>query len=139
MLNVLTLAMQGTLRKGRFFLHVAVIVALASVLQGGNWSAIFVRLVLIAVQIGFVFFFESYKAWRYVSGKPHLNQRQLWRCFFVSSSILFVAFVGAAICFSVFAGNPNGLALLSPFLLAFMVTFSVLLYWESKYLDVDGA
>lgn len=78
-----------------------------------------------------VFLFELWKGWRAVTGKAPLGSAQLWKNFSYISMSLTVIYIGAAVCVAIFAGSPDGLALLFPLYSLILCSFALALFWES--------
>lgn len=134
MVEALRRALAGASRRRVFFFYIATFLVSISLLRGDTWKAIAAKIVFVAIGFFFVFLFELYKGWRFVAAKPWLNSMQLWKRFFIAIGVVSAAYVFLAIYLAIFYSNPDGLSLLFPFYVFFIVSVALPFFWEIKEL-----
>lgn len=137
MINAFKRAVSGTSRRTPFFLYIAVFLVATSLFRHNAWEAIVAKLVFVVIGFLFVFLFELYKGWRVVTGKPQLDSGQLWKRFFIVVGVVSAIYILLAVRLAVFAGNPDGLALLFPFYLCFLFSSVLPFFWEFRGLRTN--
>jgi hypothetical protein len=134
MIEAFKRAVSGASRRRQFFFYIVVFLVMTSLFRGNAWKAIVAKIAFVAIGVLFVFLFELYKGWRVVSGKPQLDSGQLWKRLFIVVGVMSAIYISLAVYLAVFAGNPNGLALLFPFYFCFLFSSALPFFWEFREL-----
>lgn len=113
----------------------AVFIIIVSILRGGDWRVVVVKLSPLFVFVILAFLYLMIKEWSILKGVARLSRRQLFYRFYAAAAALFVLYLGLSFLWEAHGHKQEGFGMLFPIFLFCVGVCAAVLFHELKDLN----